>query len=272
MDSPGVSRARATRRWLSPMVWLPAVVVLVGLGFVWNVIANHNPYVLPSLGAVWDALRADPSFYLRNAGTTLLEALAGLACAFVLATVLAVLAAEFPPLRRAIMPIAVVLNVTPVVAIAPALVVAFGFGSTPKIVVTALITFFPLLINMFAGLRAVDRDALDVLRSVDASRTDVLWRLRVPSSLPFVFAALRVCLPLSVVGAVVAEFVSAGSAQGLGTAITVASSNSNLPVVYAAILCLALIGVGLWVIVTVAERRVLAWRVLQPVEPWQPRE
>jgi NitT/TauT family transport system permease protein len=267
-----MSRSGAPRRWLSPTMWLPTVVALVALGFLWNVVANHNPYVLPRLGAVWDELRVQPSFYLRNAGTTLAEALAGLTCAFVVATLLAVLAAEFLPLRRAIMPIAVVLNVTPVVAIAPALVVAFGFGSAPKIIVTAMITFFPLLISMFAGLRSIDRDALDVLRSVDASRADILWRLRVPSSLPFVFAALRVCLPLSVVGAVVAEFVSAGSAQGLGTTITVASSNSNLPVVYAAIICLALIGVGLWLIVTVAERRVLAWRVLQPVEPWQPPE
>ena len=246
---------RAARSsWLRPAVWLPATVALVVLGLVWNVVAEHNPYVLPRLGAVWASLRDDPAFYLRNTATTLGEAMAGLGCAFAGACLFAVLAAESVLLRRAILPLAVVLNVTPVVAIAPALVVAFGFGSTPKIVVTAVITFFPILINLLAGLRSVDGSMLDVLRSVHASRGEVLWHLRIPNSLPFLFAALRVCFPLSVVGAVVAEFVSAGSAKGLGTVITVASSNSNLPVVYAAIACLAALGVLLLLVVTLLER------------------
>jgi NitT/TauT family transport system permease protein len=244
---------------LRPAGWLPTVVALVVLGIVWNAIAAHHPYVLPTLGDVARSLLQEPAFYLRNAATTLGEAMAGLACAFTAASLLAVLASESAVLRRAIMPLAVVVNVTPVVAIAPALVVAFGFGALPKILITAIITFFPILINMSTGLRTVDRALVDVLGSVHASRAEVLWHLRIPSSLPFLFAALRVCLPLSIVGAVVAEFVSAGSVRGLGTVITVASSNSDLPVVYAAIACLAALGLLLLLTVTLLERWLLSW-------------
>jgi NitT/TauT family transport system permease protein len=245
---------------LNPLLWLPAAIAAIGLGLLWNVVAEHNPYVLPKLSAVWTQLSDNPTFYLQNAATTLEEAMTGLGCALLGASLLAILAAESNVLRRAILPLAVVLNVTPVVAIAPALVVAFGFGSAPKIAVTGIITFFPILINLLIGLHHVDQSMLDVLRSVHASRGEVLWHLRIPSSLPFLFAALRICFPLSVVGAVVAEFVSAGSAEGLGTLITVASSNSNLPVVYAAIGCLAALGIALLFVVTLVERWVLSWR------------
>jgi NitT/TauT family transport system permease protein len=251
-------------------MWLPAAVATVGLGLLWNLVAEHNPYVLPKLGAVWSQLSDNPTFYLRNAMTTLKEAMAGLGCAVLGASLLAVVAAESAVLRRAILPLAVVLNVTPVVAIAPALVVAFGFGSAPKIAVTAIITFFPILINLLTGLNQVDRSMLDVLRSVRASRGEVLWHLQVPSSLPFLFAALRICFPLSVVGAVVAEFVSAGSEEGLGTLITIASSNSNLPVVYAAIACLAVLGVALLLAVRLVERWVLSWRGPARAVPAEP--
>ena len=252
------------KAWLRPATWLPLTGALVLLGLVWNLVAAGHPYVLPPLSDVVRALADDPGFYLRGAGTTLGEALAGLACAFVVASVLAVAVSEWVAVRRAVLPLAVVLNVTPVVAVAPALVVAFGFGATPKVLVTASITCFPLLGNISTGLRQLDVAVLAVRRSVHASRFEVLWHLRVPSSLPFLFAALRVCLPLSVVGAVVAEFVSAGSADGLGTAITVASSNSNLPVVYAAIACLAVLGVLLVLAATLAERWAVGGRRARP--------
>jgi NitT/TauT family transport system permease protein len=138
--------------------------------------------------------------------------------------------------------------------------VAFGFGPTPKIIVTAVIVFFPALINSLAGLRSADPEVLDVLRSLDAARWEVLWHVRLPSALPFLFAAARVCLPLSVIGAVVAEFVTPGSAAGLGTLIYVDSNNSDLSRVYAAIICLAIMGVALTLIVILVERRVLSWQ------------
>jgi len=254
---------RGTAGALHPRWWLPTVVALAAAAVVWTLVARANPYVLPALGAVGDQLSTQPGFYLRNAAATLREALLGLLAGSVAAFALAVGISESGLLRRAVLPLVVVLNVTPVVAIAPALVVAFGFGILPKVLVTALITFFPVLMNTATGLRSVAPPVLQVFRTVHASRLDVLWRLRVPSALPYVFSSLRVVFPLSVVGAIVAEFSAAGSTQGLGTVISVASSNSQLDRVFAAIACLALMGSALLLVVALLERRVLSWHESQ---------
>ncbi|MEW1959581.1 ABC transporter permease [Kineococcus sp. NPDC059986] len=246
-----------------PRTWSPTVLAVVVVGLLWTWVARENPYVLPTLSSVGRQFLEQPDLYLTNAWTTLQEALLGLLAGGVSAVVLAVLVGESALVRRAVTPLAVVLNVTPVVAIAPALVVAFGFGLTPKVLVTGLITFFPVLMNTVTGLRSVDRHVLQVFRTVDASRLDVLVRLRFPSALPYVFSALRVVFPLSLVGAVVAEFAAAGARSGLGTLISVASSNSQLDRVFAAIACLALMGTLMLLLVSTIERRALSWHESQ---------
>ena len=245
--------------WIRPAVWLPLVVMLAILTALWQWGAVKLPYLLPPLPSIGDSLSGNFGYYLKNAGITLGEAAAGLAISFVAAFVLAVLVSEVPVVRRAVMPIAVVLNVTPVVAIAPALVVAFGFGPTPKLVITALICFFPILINTTTGLRSVPQQVLQVYRTMDASRLEMLAYVRVPNALPYLFAALRIVSPLSVIGAVVAELSASGSTGGLGTVISTASSMNNLAVVYAAIFVLAVMGVLVMLVITLAERRALHW-------------
>jgi NitT/TauT family transport system permease protein len=245
--------------FLRPAYWLPLAVLLVALGFLWTITAADSPYLLPPLASVGEALAANPGFYLSNAWATLAVALVGLAIGFVASFILAVLVSELPIARRAIMPIAVVLSVTPLVAIAPALVVAFGFGPEPKLIVTALICFFPILINVATGLRSVSPAVLQVFTTLHASRLEMLWHVRMPSALPYLFTALRVVFPLSIIGAVVAELSAPGAAEGLGTVISVASSNNRLAVVYAAILCLAIMGSLLLLIITAIEDRVLHW-------------
>jgi NitT/TauT family transport system permease protein len=250
-------------RFARPRYWLPTATALVVVGLLWSWVARENPYVLPTLSSVGRQFRENPDLYLTNAGTTLQEALVGLALGTAAAVLLAVVVAESRIVWRATMPLAVILSVTPVVAIAPALVVAFGFGMTPKYVVTGLVTFFPVLMNTVTGLRSVDRHVLQVFRTVDASRLDVLVRLRFPSALPYVFSGLRVVFPLSLVGAIVAEFSAAGAQSGLGTLISVASSNSQLDRVFAAIACLAAMGSLLLLLVTTVERRALSWHESQ---------
>lgn len=250
-------------RWWRPATWAPAVVALVLLALVWQLVAAHlvaqgQTYLLPLPGDVVAELAGSGGTYLADAWTTLSTALLGVLLGGVLAAVLAVVLSEVPLLARAVLPLAVVLNTTPVVAFAPALVVAFGFGRTPKVLVTAVVVFFPVLVTLLQGLRAAPPDALMVLRSLRASRTEVLLRLRLPSALPALFTALRVVLPLSVVGAVVAEFVAAGSSSGLGTLITTSAASYRLAPVYAAIIVLAVMGVALLGAVVVVERRVLA--------------
>ncbi|HEX3706015.1 MAG TPA: ABC transporter permease subunit [Mycobacteriales bacterium] len=251
------SRARQVAAGLRVGYWLPPALAVAALVLAWQVYAARHPYVLPRLSKIGSQLQARPELFARNALTTLEEALVGAACGMGAAFILAVLMFYVRVIERAIMPLAVVLNVTPLVAVAPALVVAFGFGMTPKYVIASLLVFFPFLVNALAGLRAVDPRALDVLTTLHASRAEVLWRLRLPSSLPYLFAAGRICMPLSLIGAVVAEFVAAGDAKGLGTLVVTASSLGDLGKVYAAVVVLALLGVAMFGFVVVLQRVVL---------------
>ncbi|MFI5934292.1 ABC transporter permease [Actinoplanes sp. NPDC051494] len=250
---------RPSLGFLRPSMWLPLVLMLTVLAALWTWGARSMPYLLPPLGDIGSTLSEDADYYLRNAWVTLKEALGGLGLGLLAAFVLAIVISEFPLARRAIMPVAVILNVTPLVAIAPALVVAFGFGPAPKLIVTGLICFFPILINTSMGLRTVPQPVLQVYQTVNASRLETLWFIRIPHAMPYLFAALRIVFPLSVVGAVVAELSAAGSSEGLGTAISLASSMNRLAAVYASIAILALLGSLLLLCVTVLERRVLHW-------------
>jgi NitT/TauT family transport system permease protein len=241
-------------------VWLPPLVAVVVLVVIWQLVAVGHRYVLPRPRAVLLQLVHHPGSFAHSGWVTLSEALLGLVIGCGAAFVLATLMSQLKVVERAVLPLAVVLNVTPVVAIAPALQEAFGFGRTPKVLVAAVICFFPTLIGTTAGLRASDPAVVDVLRTLHASRSEILWRVQLPSSLPYLFAVARVCLPLSVVGAVVAEFVAQGSTSGLGTMISQAASNAQLDRVYAAIVCLGIIGVALVALVSVVERRALRWQ------------
>jgi NitT/TauT family transport system permease protein len=251
--------ARRRPGWLRPQVWLPSVVALGLLVLGWQLYALHHPYVIPTVPQVVSALVEHPGLYWRNLLVTLQEAVVGAALGMSSAFVLAVLMIHVRMLERALLPLAVLLAVTPIIAIAPGLVVAFGFGFTPKYIITAVIVFFPFLINSLVGLRAVEPQALDVMMTVDASRREVLWRLRLPSSVPFLLAAARVCLPLSVVGAVVAEFSAAGHSGGLGTLIETAASQSDLTTIYASVVMLAVLGLFLTLVAVAMQQWLSRW-------------
>lgn len=247
------------REWARRGRLLPPVVVVVVLIGTWQLVAVHNPYVLPRPWAVATELADHPGLFVHGGRVTLVEALVGLLIGFAGAVGLAVVMAQIRVVERAVYPVAVVANVVPVVAVAPALVVAFGFGATPKVLISATICFFPTLVNAITGLRAADPAVLEVMASLRASPLEILIRVRLPSSLPYLFAAARVGLPLSVTGAVVAELVAQGSTSGLGTVIGQSAANAALPRVYAAIACLGVLGVALTAIVAFVERRVLSW-------------
>jgi NitT/TauT family transport system permease protein len=240
-------------------VWLPPVVAFLLAAALWQWYAGNHPYVIPTISDIWDSLSQNTGMYWSNFKTTLQEVAIGAAGGILAAFLLAVLMAELPIFERALMPLMVTLMVTPVVAIAPALVIAFGFGSMPKYTVTGLVVFFPMLVNSLAGLRDVDAKTLDVLTTLHASRWETFRHLRFPGSLPFVFTGLRIALPLAVVGATVAEFAAAGQEAGLGGLITVASSQANLPIIWTSIFLLCVLGVGLVMVLAIVRRRVLWW-------------
>lgn len=257
----------AARLWRASRAgtWLPPLVALGVVAGAWQLYASAHPLVLPTVPAVFDELANNPNLFVRDAGQTLLEVVVGTGCGFATAFLLAVAMSQLRVVERAVMPLAIALNVTPIVSIAPALTLMLGVRTlVPRYLVTALVVFFPFLVNALLGLRAADPAVLDLAHTLDANAAELLWRVRLPSALPFLFAAARVGVPLGLVGAVVAEFsiTSAGNA-GLGGLIWSAAQYGNgLPEVFAAILILALVGVALTLVVVVLERRVLSWHAV----------
>ena len=165
-----------------------------------------------------------------------------------------------PVVERAVMPLAVILNVTPVVSLAPGFAVAFGFTMTPRYLVTGIIVFFPLLVNSLVGLRAIDHEALQYFQSLHASRLEVLRHLRIPSSLPFLFAAARSAFPYrsSVRSCRSSRRRVRPTVSGLSS--RKASRRTTYRRFYAAIFCLSLLGLAFTLLVTLVERRVLRWQ------------
>ncbi|MGE3857936.1 MAG: ABC transporter permease [Dehalococcoidia bacterium] len=260
-DLPGL-RARtesATPRDSLVVMLLPAIVfalILVGWE-AWVRIAAVKRYLLPPPTEIARALAEEPMRYIGAASVSLGAAMGGLLIATLGAFLLGVVMAHSRALERALYPPALLLKVMPIVAVYPLFLIWFGFGIWPRVLIAALITFFPVLVNTVIGLRSVDPQAHDFLRALNASRSQIFWRLRLPSSLPYLFAALRISVPLSLIGAVVAEFLS-GSA-GMGQLILVANGDFDTPALFGAVIVLAAMGVSLTVGISYLERRVLDW-------------
>jgi NitT/TauT family transport system permease protein len=236
---------------------LSVLALAVGLWEAWVRLRGVPEYLVPAPSAIIQRLAEDPAFFARQGGITLSGALAGFTLGSTVAILLAVAMAHSRFLERSLFPLAIMVKVTPIVAIAPLLAVWFGFGLAPKLFIIALIVFFPVMVNAVIGLRSVDPWALQYLQSLAASPWEVLIKLRLPGSLPYLFAAFKVSIPLSVIGAVVAEWFSGD--EGLGRVIQVSNSNVDMPTAFAAIVSLATMGIGLYLIVSLVERRLLSW-------------
>lgn len=251
---------RPARRRTGPRdVWPPALagLILALLWEAWIRLTNTPAYLVPAPSAVLAKAWSNLPLLLGEGAYTLAEALAGLLAGSTVALVLAALMAHSRWVEKTVFPLAVALKVTPMVAIAPLLVIWLGFGPAPKIIVAALISFFPILANALTGFRAVNPTMLAFLRSIDASRAEIFFKLRLPYALPYLFAALKVATTLSVIGAVVAEWI--GADRGLGAVIMRSNSNLDMTTLAAAVLVLAAFGIGLYLIVGAIERRLLFW-------------
>ena len=187
-----------------------------------------------------------------------MEAVLGFGLGLVAGLAVGALVDAVPVLRRAIYPLVVASQTVPIPAIAPLLLIWFGYGLLPKILVTALIAFFPLAVNTVDGLRSTDRDVLDLLRSLGAGRWGRFRLAKLPSALPFVFSGAKIAVSVAVIGAVFGEFV--GSSAGLGYLINRSRAQFLTDRVFACIVLLAIMGIGLFALVVLAERLLLPWR------------
>lgn len=238
----------------------PILVLLGGLAiWQWRVEANDTPsWFLPGPRLIAQTLIDDRSLLADNAWITLREVLIGFALALVFGVLLAVLIHISPMIERALYPIVITSQAVPLVALAPLLLVWFGYGLTPKVMVTTLVAFFPITVGAVDGLRAADRETLSLLRTYGASRIRRFWMVNVPSALPSLFSGARIGVTLSVIGAVFGEYVGANA--GLGYLMNVSAAKLNTELVFASIVILAVMAISLFAIVALVERRVLRWR------------
>ena len=239
--------------------WVALAIVLVFFA-VWELavrILEVPVYILPAPSRTLVTLINNPALYLEATAVTLGESLAGLLIGVLAGGLLAVLLIMLPGLEGGVMNLAILIKSTPLVAIAPLLTIWLGFGVVPKIVITALMTFFPVLVNVLSGLQRVDPALSDLFHSWNATRWDVFRHLRAPTALPFVFAALKISAPLALIGAVVAEWT--GASGGLGRTMWLAYTNLNLPYLFAAIFILATAGMVLFRLLAWLERKVVFW-------------
>lgn len=259
-----MSAAVGFRRGAAWLALAPVLGVLAPL-LVWQLyveLADVRELVLP---APWDVLAGiaeEPGYYVRHARPTLWEALAGFCLGGLAGTAAAVVLAHSRWLERAAGPWVVLLQVTPLIAYAPAIVIWRGFGFQSVVTITAICCFVPFLVNAVVGLRSVDPALLELSRSVDARRRDVLFHLRFPAALPSLFSAARIGVGMALMGAVLGEFFG-GVSAGLGYAIKVGQQRGLTLTLWGAVFVLALLGSLAIALVGVLERVVLHWHASQ---------
>ncbi len=238
-----------------PAALLAALVLL----WEWGVRALDVPfYILPAPSRIAGLLVSDQATLLAQAAVTLEEVLLGFAIAFVVGIVLALLIFSSRTVERAIYPLVIASQTIPVFAIAPLLVVWFGYGLLSKIAMAALIVFFPIVVNTVDGLRAADPDAVNLLRILGATPLQILLKIRVPAALPFVFSGTRIAVATSVIGAVIGEWV--GATRGLGFLMIHANAQLHIDLVFAAIVYLSAMALVLFGAVSAIEWLALPWR------------
>lgn len=259
--SPSPAFTAAHRRAAAPSLLLP-LTLLLGL-LAWEAATRWGwlpPYLLPSPESVWAKFLAvvRDGTLLFHTGATLAEVLLGLALGLSVATALGYLVAKSRAAERLLAPYIIASQSIPIVAIAPLLVIWFGPGRLSKVLICALIVFFPVLVNTVVGVRSVPEDLRDLMRSLRATRWQIFAKLEAPAAMPVLMGGLKVGATLSVIGAVVGEFV--GTDRGLGFLVNIGRGLYDTSLVFVAVGVLIVLAMGLYGLVSWLERRLLGWR------------
>jgi ABC-type nitrate/sulfonate/bicarbonate transport system permease component len=241
--------------------FLPAVLVICGLGLVWQICAQTkliSPAVLPAPSRIIQALWTDRRVVWDNTLQTVLETLIGLGIAVVLGVLSACAIFLSSKLRKAVYPLLVISQTVPLIALAPLLLVWFGFGLMPKVVIVVLYCFFPITIAVADGLAGVDRQLVDLLKSMRASRWQTLRYVQLPTALPAFFSGLKISSTYAVTGAIVGEYV--GAYRGLGIYMQAAAHSGAIDLVFASIFVIVLLSLILLSAVSFGAKVCMPWR------------
>ena len=249
------------KRWVMPVAALAALVglwqIAASTGALADVLGVES-FLVPSPAEIGEAISQSHSLLAGNAWVTLQEIALGFLCGLVLGLGFGFLLRPFEALRLSFYPLIVGSQAIPIVVFAPILVVWFGYGIGPKLAVVALVCFFPIAVATADGLRSVDPEATKMMRTLDASRGQLLWRLEAPSALPFTFSGAKIAVTFAPIAAVFGEWVGADS--GLGHLILQDNAQLETARVFAAAFLLSAIAICLYALVAFAERRVVTWR------------
>jgi NitT/TauT family transport system permease protein len=248
--------------------WIKVSTTLFALVLLWELACRFlhiAPFLLPSPTSIMARMAEKPMLFWVHGWYTLYETVAGFLVAVVVGLVAAAIIVVVPSIRDVLMPILLIAQLVPKVAIAPILLVWFGYGVAPKIVIAFLVAFFPIVVNTANGLMAVERELLDLGRSLEASRWQIFWKFRMPAALPELFSGMKIAITLAVIGAIIGEFV--GGDKGLGYLIIIANQELDTPLAFAALVIISVAGIALYAAVEVSERFFVPWR--QPVQPTQ---
>jgi NitT/TauT family transport system permease protein len=220
--------------------------------WVWATTAGGVPrFIIPGPAETFATLAAPHYGWAHHVAVTAGQAAAGFALAVLIGMALAVVFTWSAPVRRALMPLLVTLNLVPKVALAPLFIVWFGYGLLPNILITFIIAFFPIVITVARGLAEVEPELLDLVRVQRATRWQVFRKIQLPSALPYLFSGMRVAAVLAIAGTIVGEFI--GSEAGLGFLMLSAQATLDTPAMFMALILITLVGVGLYVSVVALE-------------------
>jgi ABC-type nitrate/sulfonate/bicarbonate transport system permease component len=261
MDDKGTTRWGGAWRWLLPALFLLALLGAWQLATSTGLLADAfglEDFLVPSPAEIGEAIWQDRSLLLDNAWVTLQEILLGIACALVAGVSFAVAMHFSGFVLRSTYPLLIASQTIPVIAIAPILVIWFGFGIVPKILIVALVCFFPITVATLNGLSSVDPEARKLMRSLDASRWQTFRRLSVPTALPYLFTGIKISIVFAPIGAVFGEWV--GASSGLGHQILQNNANLQTADLFAAVAVLSAMALALFALAALAERRVVTWR------------
>jgi len=239
---------------------LPPVILTIAIIVLWEVslpFFGVSRFMIARPSEIAGSLTSLTDLFLSSAVVTSLEILWGFLLSVVVGVALALLLTWFDTFARAVFPLVIALQIVPKVALAPLLILWFGFSDLPKILLIMLIAFFPITLNMRAGLTSVSPDLLLLMGSVGASKWQILSRVQIPTSLPYLFAGLRIAITFSVIGAVVAEF--AGANQGLGFLIQYASTQLDTPLLFGGLVVISAVGFAFYYGLSLVELVVNHW-------------
>ena len=240
--------------------WIFPIGILVSLVIVWEVlvrVVNVPSWQLPPPSAILDELIVSKDLLFHHTIVTLKEIVVGFSVALVTGLTLAAGIAYSRILERSVYPIIIASQTIPIIAIAPLLLIWVGYGLTPKVIIVALICFYPIAVNTVDGLKSIDPDMISMFRTLGASRFQVFTKLQVPNSLPFMFSGIKIGISVSVIAAVIGEWV--GGSEGLGYLITYSQPLFLTARVFAAIFLLSVMGIILFVLGVWIEHLTMPW-------------